>query len=55
MLIDINGESVVIDEFKQDFGDIMGIAFVFDGTGSVDHVRMQDSTGKHIFEEGFEQ
>lgn len=51
--ISVNGERVYAENFKQDFGDIVGLTYVFDGTGTIDFVRLSDLTGKVVFEDDF--
>jgi hypothetical protein len=41
------------ETFKEDFGNIKGLFYLFDGTGSLDYVRMDDVNGKTIFEDDF--
>lgn len=51
--ISINGKVVFQQTFKEDFGDIMGLLYLFDGTGSLDYVRMADKVGETVFEDDF--
>ncbi|MEB2774298.1 hypothetical protein SYJ56_03220 [Algoriphagus sp. D3-2-R+10] len=51
--IKINGEQVYTEVFKQDFGDIVGLTYIFDGSGSIDFVRLSDPAGKVVFADDF--
>ncbi|MEB2774319.1 hypothetical protein SYJ56_03325 [Algoriphagus sp. D3-2-R+10] len=51
--IKINGERVYTEVFKQDFGEIVGLTYVFDGSGSIDFVRLSDPAGKVVFADDF--
>ncbi len=51
--IRINGERVYTENFKQDFGDIVGITYVFDGAGTIDFVQLSDPSGKAVFADDF--
>lgn len=49
----VNGERVYTEIFKQDFGKIVGLTYVFDGSGSIDFVRLSDPSGKVVFADDF--
>lgn len=51
--ISINGEVVFHETYSEDFGIIKGLFYMFDGTGSLDYVRMDDANGKTVFENDF--
>ncbi|RKN81393.1 hypothetical protein [Ulvibacterium marinum] len=53
--IRINGESSYFETFKEDFGKVMGLIFIFEGKGSIDHVKLSDTTGTISFEDNFEK
>ena len=50
----MNGETVFREVFKEDFGKVVGLAYIFEGTGSLDFVKMSDANGQVIFEDGFD-
>ena len=49
----INGEQVYTEVFNQDFGQIVGLTYIFDGTGTIDYVNLSDISGEVIFEDDF--
>lgn len=51
--ISINGNEVFRQRFEEDFGNIMGLLYIFEGTGSLDHVQLEDIHGAMVFEDGF--
>ncbi len=52
--ISINGEVVFKETYKANYGDIKALIYVFDGVGSIDHVKLDDENGNTVFEDGFE-
>jgi hypothetical protein len=53
--IRINGESAYFEKFEEDFGKVMGLTFIFEGKGSIDHVKLSDAKGTIVFEDSFER
>ncbi len=53
--IGINGESSYFETFKEDFGKVMGLIFIFEGKGSIDYVKLSDTKGTIAFEDNFER
>ncbi len=53
--IRINGELAYFETFEQDFGKVMGLTFIFEGKGSIDHIRLSDTKGTIAFEDNFER
>lgn len=51
--ISLNGKIVFRETFEEDFGEIMGLVYLFDGTGALDSVRLTDGNGKIVFEDDF--
>lgn len=49
----LNGKTVFRETFTEDFGEIMGLVYLFDGTGSLDYVRLSDGHGQTAFEDHF--
>ena len=52
-VIYINGEPAFRETFKEDFGNIVSLIYVFEGTGSIDYVKLQDGKGQTVFEDKF--
>ena len=52
--ISINGEVVFKEAYKENYGDIKALTYVFDGVGSIDHVKLDDANSKTVFEDNFE-
>jgi len=52
--ISLNQKEVIADSFSVDPGKIAGIHFMFYGTGSVDTVLLQDSSGTAVYSDSFE-
>lgn len=51
--ISINGKVVFRENYKEDYGDVMALIYGFDGTGSLDHVRMTNGSDNIVFEDDF--
>lgn len=51
--ITLNGITIYEEDFKEDFGQIMALLYIFDGTGSLDEIQLTDVQGKKIFSEDF--
>lgn len=51
----LNGKQIYETAFAQDFGKIVGMDYRFSGLGEVDYVRLQDLTGRVVYEESFEE
>ncbi|WP_436832429.1 hypothetical protein [Parapedobacter sp. DT-150] len=52
--ITLNGEGLFRETFHEDFGDIMALTYIFSGTGSIDHVRLEGARGETVFEDDFD-
>ncbi len=50
----INGELAFKETYKEDFGNIMALSFVFEGKGSIDYVKLTDADGEVAFEDNFD-
>jgi hypothetical protein len=50
----INGEKAFQEMFKEDFGKIVGLLYIFEGTGSLDYVTLTGADGQTVFEDDFE-
>lgn len=51
--IHLNGKLVYTEKYQQDFGNIVSLIYLFDGTGSIDYARLRDGDGKIVFAEEF--
>jgi transcriptional regulator with XRE-family HTH domain len=51
--IHINGEPAFSETYKENYGDIMGLIYIFEGKGSIDFVRLEDEEGLVVFEDDF--
>jgi hypothetical protein len=51
--ISINGKVVFRETYTEDYGNIMALLYNFDGTGSLDHVRLTDGSENMVFEDDF--
>ncbi len=51
--ININGKSAYNEQFNEDFGNIMGLTFIFEGKGSIEHVKLSDAQETISFEDDF--
>jgi len=51
--ITLNGRTLYRETFHDDFGDIMGLLYIFTGTGSLDQVTLTGPGGDAVFEEDF--
>lgn len=49
----LNGQPLVTETFREDFGDIMALTYIFSGTGCIDHVRLIGNNEKITFEDNF--
>jgi hypothetical protein len=51
----LNGRLTFEEVYKQDFGKIVALIYIFDGTGSIDFARLKNGEQKTIFEDDFEK
>jgi hypothetical protein len=49
-----NGEAAFQEVFKEDFGKIVGLLYIFEGTGSLDYVTLTGADGQTVVEDDFE-
>ena len=54
-VIYLNGQPTYRETYKQDFGKIMALIYIFDGTGSIDYARLKDGSEKIVFEDTFDR
>ncbi|WP_367915898.1 hypothetical protein [Leadbetterella sp. DM7] len=53
--ITLNGQRLFSETFREDFGNIMALTYIFSGTGSIDHVKLTGINGAVAFEDNFDQ
>lgn len=51
----LNGKPAFEETYKTDFGKIMALIYIFDGTGSIDYVTLKDQYDHTAFEDTFER
>jgi hypothetical protein len=51
----LNGRLTYEETYKQDFGKIVALIYIFDGTGSIDFARLKNGEQNTIFEADFEK
>ncbi len=49
----LNGEVAYQETYKEDFGKIVALIYIFDGSGSIDYSRLRDANGQIAFEDDF--
>jgi hypothetical protein len=52
--ISINGKNCFNEIYKEDFGDIVSLIYIFERTGSIDFVELSDGNGNIAYEDTFE-
>ena len=50
----LNGKPLFQELYKKKLGKIMALIYIFDGTGSIDYVKLKDGKGHMVFEDDFE-
>ena len=50
----LNGKKIYSENYQEDLGNIVGLSYVFEGTGSIDFVELTDEKGKVVFQDDFE-
>ena len=51
----LNDDEAIQIKYERDFGKIVGLAYTFNGTGSVDYITLKDKDGKMIYQDDFQQ
>ena len=51
----INGEEAFNEVYKKDFGAVVGVVYIAEGTGSIDYVKLSGADGQTVFEDDFER
>lgn len=52
-VIYLNGQPTYRETYKEDFGKIVALIYIFDGTGSIDYASLKNGEGQIVFEEDF--
>ena len=50
----INGNEAFTEVFKEDFGNIVGLTYIFEGTGSIDYVKLTKADDEVVFQDEFD-
>lgn len=50
----LNSKPVYQEVYREDFGKIVALIYIFDGKGSIDYARLKDRIGQVVFEDNFE-
>ncbi|AUP77401.1 hypothetical protein [Flavivirga eckloniae] len=51
----INDSLTYSEKFEKDFGDVVGLFYMFEGTGSIDYTKLTDADNNIAFEDDFEE
>lgn len=51
----LNGKLAFTEDFQEDFGEIVGLIYVFEGAGSIDYVKLTSVDNKTVFEDRFDE
>lgn len=51
----LNGRPTYRETYKKDFGKIVALIYIFDGTGSIDYARLEDNNEQIVFEDNFDR
>jgi hypothetical protein len=54
-VIYLNGKPKYQEVYKENFGKIVSLIYLFDGTGTIDYAKLMDGNGKVAFDENFER
>ena len=52
--VKLNGKPIIHQKYVQDFGEMVGIIYTFDGLGSVDFISVSGADGKIVYQDDFE-
>lgn len=50
----LNGKTIIQQKYVQDFGELVGIIYTFDGLGSVDFISVSGADGKIVYQDDFD-
>ncbi|HEX5170791.1 MAG TPA: hypothetical protein VFW11_16570 [Cyclobacteriaceae bacterium] len=51
--IHLNSKLIYQESYKEDMGKIVGLIYIFDGTGSIDYAKLEDGNEQIVFEDNF--
>ena len=51
----LNGQPAYHEDYRENFGNIMALIYVFDGTGSIDHATLKDGNDEVVFRDTFDE
>lgn len=51
----LNGRPAYHESYRENFGNIMALIYIFDGTGSIDHATLKDGNDKVVFRDTFDE
>lgn len=54
-VIYLNGQPAYRETYKEDFGKIVALIYIFDGTGSIDYTKLKDGNEQIVFEDNFDR
>lgn len=54
-VICLNGQPTYRETYKEDFGKIVALIYIFDGTGSIDYAKLEDGNEQIVFEDYFDR
>ncbi len=54
-VIYLNGKPAYQEVYKENFGKIVSLIYLFDGTGTIDYAKLVDANGNITFKENFER
>lgn len=49
----LNGRPAYHEDYHENFGNIMALIYIFDGTGSIDHATLKDGNDEVVFRDNF--
>lgn len=49
----LNGKETYTENYQDDLGDIMGLSYIFEGTGSIDLVELSNGNNEAVFRDDF--
>ena len=49
----LNSKPVYQEVYRENFGKIVALIYIFDGKGSIDYAKLKDENGQTVFEDDF--
>jgi hypothetical protein len=53
-VIYLNGKQAYEETYREDFGKIVALIYIFDGTGSIDFAKLTDGQQRVVLEDDFD-